>query len=504
MADKQDRWLDRETAERLLRGDAPDDALGPTASETTRDQAERLARTLSALSSLSALSALAPLAPAPSADDGELVGEAAALAAFRETRAAREARAGAEILAAGEAPVADEARASGGAVGEAAALAAFRRARTADAAHATAGTRAADEALDTRGARAAHEAHATDELFDLRAAREPHAADGRRSAGETVPAGERLASVAIPRPRAAHASDAGVVRIGGRPPGTGAAKRRARSRWSRPARLGLVAALAVGMVGGVAVVAGTGVLPGPFGGGEPATPAASVSAPASPERLVSPEPDVSGENVGPETPEAGGSTGGTGAEAPGDANADDDASAAPDGKGTWPNGVTSSCRDLSAGRTLDAERRRTLERLAGGWSRVRTYCADVLKDTRGRTDFRGDTRGGGKNTSDRDGRGGYTRDDRQGDDDSGGQDGRSGHGGKNDGNDGNDGDDGNDGRDGDDGDSHHGGHGDGRHGDGRHGGHDSGHDGRSHGGNSHRTDGAAAPRQASGGHRPSH
>ncbi|MFF3936216.1 hypothetical protein [Streptomyces phaeofaciens] len=502
MADKQDRWLDRETAERLLRGDSPDDTLGPTASETTRDQAERLARTLSALSSLSAL---APLVPTPSADDGELLGEAAALAAFRETRAAREARAGAEILAAGEAPVADDARASGGAVGEAAALAAFRRARTADAAHATAGTRAADEALDTRGARGAraeHEAHAVDELFDLRAAREPHAADGRRSAGETVPAGERLASVAIPRPRAAHASDAGVVRIGGRPPRNGAADRPGRSRWSRPARLGLVAALAVGMAGGVAVAAGTGVLPGPFGGGEPARPAASVSAPASPERLVSPEPDVSGENVRPETPEPGestGGTGGTGAEAPGDANADDDASAAPDGKGTWPNGVTSSCRDMSAGRTLDAERRRTLERLAGGWSRVRTYCADVLKDTRGRTDFRGGTRDGGKNTSDRDGRGGYTRDDRQGDDDSGGQDSRSGHG---DGNDGRDGD-------GDDGDSHHGGHGDNHHGDGHHGdghhaghdaGHDAGRDGRSHGGNSHRTDGAAAPRQASGGH----
>lgn len=75
MADEQHRWLDRGTAERLLSGEPPE-----AADPGTRDQAERLARTLRALS-----------APPPSVD-GELPGEAAALAAFR---AVREGRAGA-------------------------------------------------------------------------------------------------------------------------------------------------------------------------------------------------------------------------------------------------------------------------------------------------------------------------------------------------------------------------------------------------------------------------
>ncbi|MFD7342996.1 hypothetical protein ACFV9K_01585, partial [Streptomyces pharetrae] len=73
MADEQYRWLDRETAERLLRGESPD-AVDPAA----RDQAERLAETLGALS-----------APPPPTSE-ELPGEAAALAAFRKVRAERD------------------------------------------------------------------------------------------------------------------------------------------------------------------------------------------------------------------------------------------------------------------------------------------------------------------------------------------------------------------------------------------------------------------------------
>ncbi|MFF1276527.1 hypothetical protein ACFVZC_24475 [Streptomyces marokkonensis] len=79
MADEQDRWLDRGTAERLLNGEPPE-----AADPATRDQAERLAGTLRALSG-----------PPPSAD-GELPGEAAALAAFRASRAERQVRAGAD------------------------------------------------------------------------------------------------------------------------------------------------------------------------------------------------------------------------------------------------------------------------------------------------------------------------------------------------------------------------------------------------------------------------
>ncbi|MFB9349081.1 hypothetical protein ACFFUA_16675 [Streptomyces heliomycini] len=76
MADEQHRWLDRGTAERLLGGEPPE-----TTDPVARDQARRLAGTLRALS-----------APPPP-DDGELPGEAAALAAFRMSREKREERA---------------------------------------------------------------------------------------------------------------------------------------------------------------------------------------------------------------------------------------------------------------------------------------------------------------------------------------------------------------------------------------------------------------------------
>ncbi|MGV9450701.1 hypothetical protein [Streptomyces sp. NPDC003635] len=128
MADEQYRWLDRETAERLLSGE-PLDAVDAA----DRDQAERLAKTLEALTA------------EPPPTSAELPGEAAALAAFRAARA------------------------------------------------------------DT-----------------------------------SAPLGHP------PRP---HASDAGLVRIGARGRGT------RRPLWGRPLRLGLAAALAVGMVGGVAVAA---------------------------------------------------------------------------------------------------------------------------------------------------------------------------------------------------------------------------------------------------------
>ncbi|MFD7470384.1 hypothetical protein ACFV7N_37625, partial [Streptomyces tendae] len=72
MADEQDKWLDRETAELLLRGE-PLEGGDPA----SRDRAMRLVVALSALS--------APPVPA----DEELPGEAAALAAFRKVRAER-------------------------------------------------------------------------------------------------------------------------------------------------------------------------------------------------------------------------------------------------------------------------------------------------------------------------------------------------------------------------------------------------------------------------------
>ncbi|MFE8988428.1 hypothetical protein ACFYMI_11385 [Streptomyces collinus] len=72
MADEQYRWLDRETAERLLSGEPPGAVEG-----AGRDQAEHLARTLGALSAK------------PPLTSDELPGEAAAVAAFRKARAER-------------------------------------------------------------------------------------------------------------------------------------------------------------------------------------------------------------------------------------------------------------------------------------------------------------------------------------------------------------------------------------------------------------------------------
>ncbi|MBC7271394.1 MAG: hypothetical protein H5T76_22235, partial [Streptomyces sp.] len=147
MADEQYRWLDRDTAERLLRGE-PLDAAGADA----REPARRLA------DALGALSAQTPLT------SEELPGEDAALAAFRKARTDRE---------------------------------------------------------------------------------EERAALGTGS-------------------RARPGADAGLVRIGVRPPRADRSGRARRPRWGRPLRLGLAAALTAGMVGGVAVAAGTGVLPTPF------------------------------------------------------------------------------------------------------------------------------------------------------------------------------------------------------------------------------------------------
>ncbi|ANP49038.1 hypothetical protein J2Z21_002376 [Streptomyces griseochromogenes] len=84
MADEQYKWLTRETAERLLRGESLEavDISG-------RDQAEQLGKALGALA--------AEAAPAA----GELPGEQAALAAFRKAREAAEAERDAAALADG-------------------------------------------------------------------------------------------------------------------------------------------------------------------------------------------------------------------------------------------------------------------------------------------------------------------------------------------------------------------------------------------------------------------
>ncbi|WP_051745093.1 hypothetical protein [Streptomyces yerevanensis] len=73
MADEQYKWLDRSTAERLLRGEPLE-----TVDADKRDQADRLARALGALTA------------EPPLSSDELPGEANAMAAFRKARTGRD------------------------------------------------------------------------------------------------------------------------------------------------------------------------------------------------------------------------------------------------------------------------------------------------------------------------------------------------------------------------------------------------------------------------------
>ncbi|MBG7700557.1 hypothetical protein HCJ76_21275 [Streptomyces sp. MC1] len=267
MADEQYKWLNRETAERLLRGE-PLEAVDPSA----RDQAERLSRALGALS--------AQAAPAP----GELPGEQAALAAFRKVR---------------------------------------------------------------------------------------EAAEAERTAAAHAPAAPRTP---------ARGTDAGLVRIGA-PARTGIRTRR--SRRGRPVRLALAAAVAAGTLGGVAVAAGSGVLPTPFDDEHP-RPATSVSPDTTTGQPLA-SPSAPGDGSGTGAPDGGtrGRSGGTDDEA---AGTDDGAgrnavpgSGAPSAtSGTGWLGAPAACRALRDGKDLDAGRKRALERLAGGPGRVTTYCKVLL------------------------------------------------------------------------------------------------------------------------------
>ncbi|MEW2613141.1 hypothetical protein AB0937_23665 [Streptomyces sp. NPDC047880] len=255
MADEQYRWLDRETAERLLSGEP----LGAVEG-AGREQAEHLAEALGALSAT------------PPLTSDELPGEAAAVAAFRKARAER--------------ADADAARADLGGQG------------------------------------------------------------------------------------AAEVADAGLVRIG--TPGDRGTGTVRPPRWARPVRLVLAAALAVGMVGGVALAAGTGALKAPFGEDEP-HPGASVSASVThPERpLVSPSPSDAAQ--GGSTPD----------DDPGRGRHPqrEDAAAGPGDPKARSGGdrdeIVSACRDLRDGRRPDPDRRRALRDAAGGL-RVWKYCKGVL------------------------------------------------------------------------------------------------------------------------------
>lgn len=201
-------------------------------------------------------------------------------------------------------------------------------------------------------------------------------------------------------------------------------------RWSRPIRFGLVASLACCAIGGVAVAAGTGVLPGPFSRHTP-TPATSVSAAASPEELgsdlttddgTSPPPGSPGEeSAPPDSPPAGGpesgrpdgsdrtpdpKRGSDGGDDSGDSrsggsedkqSAGTGATPSPGGKdgdgasgdsgneASWYAKTLKACRDYRDGK-LDDERRTRLEALAKGARNLDRFCDRMLDQTDGKND----------------------------------------------------------------------------------------------------------------------
>ncbi|MFJ8072701.1 hypothetical protein ACIQ7Q_01845 [Streptomyces sp. NPDC096176] len=230
--------------------------------------------------------------------------------------------------------------------------------------------------------------------------------------------GEAAAMAAFRKARAEAAGDATVP--GGTSLGTVWVSHAARPShgvgFARPLRFGLAAAVAGCAIGGVAVAAGTGMLPTPFDDNRP-LPASSVSAAATPGPVTSPSPGESGPGTPSESPGAPGtppgppplpstsspSPGGAGATTPG-GSADDGPSTPDDGtapKGDLYRKSVEECRDYRSGK-IDPDRKRRLELAAKGPEGVDRFCDKLLGGSSGGSgDGGGDNDGGG----DGDGRG---------------------------------------------------------------------------------------------------
>ncbi|KUL37469.1 hypothetical protein ADL22_21140 [Streptomyces sp. NRRL F-4489] len=189
-----------------------------------------------------------------------------------------------------------------------------------------------------------------------------------------------------------------------------------RAGLARPFRRGFAVALAVCAISGIAVAAGTGVLPTPFEGGEPAQPGATVTAAESPSLLDTERPAATtggtgrtptppgGRTTAPgATPPPGGSHGTTpapGTPAPGGTPGDDDGHRSdPDGKDKKKPLLT-LCKNYETGNpgALDRDTLERLQAAAGGPGKVHAFCRQYLL-TAGRP---------GSGTGDNDGAGGRT------------------------------------------------------------------------------------------------
>ncbi|MGW7491405.1 hypothetical protein [Streptomyces sp. NPDC054786] len=241
------------------------------------------------------------------------------------------------------------------------------------------GARELEQLLDAAAAVAAR----TPETVEL-PGEEAAVAAFRQAARSGSGARHRAAGEPFPGARTAHAADVAE-----------------RTRLGRPLRRGFAVALAACAIGGVAVAAGTGVLPSPFRGGEPA-PAASVSAAESPGPFNTGEPGAQtdgttaqtpdatpgGQDTAPaETPRPGSSPGagtrpGSGAPSGGTGHGH----GKPGDGGTLPghedkkNFLLALCRDYESGKrdTMDRDTLRRLESKAGGATKVHVFCRAYL------------------------------------------------------------------------------------------------------------------------------
>ncbi|MFG2195176.1 hypothetical protein [Streptomyces sp. NPDC048639] len=318
MADDRYKWLDKDAAERLLRGEPADAAVG-SHDAFARAQAERLAEALA-----------------------DVLVEANRLGT-----------AGGTHRSAAEMP------------GEAAATAAFRK------------------AVEAR--------------------------TGAVRSGSTREEGAGLRTVTRSR-RGAHAADSTqIIRL---------ARPQWPARMGRSLRAGVAVAMAGCVLGGVAVAAGAGALPTPFGGGDSEPlPAQSVSAGATGEALSTPPGETDSTLTPSDRPSGTGPSGddrdpgdsqGSGrpedsrpsTPGKGDGGSQDDTWPLPDGKGDLEGNKLKIamllCRKHAEG-SLDDRTERRLEQAAGGRKNLDRTCERLLSG-----DYRGDS---GNGDGDNDGKG---------------------------------------------------------------------------------------------------
>lgn len=262
--------------------------------------------------------------------------------------------------------------------------------------------------------------HARAEAERLTAALDGVARAGGHEAREL--SGEAAALAAFRTARAASPEGFSTVRVG----------RRAAVpvRWARPVRIGLAGALAGVALGGVAVAAGTGVLPSPFGRDAGPAPASTVSAAATPPPVTpgtttaapgepgGPTPETTGTPDGAHRgPDSGdgsgeGTSAGTHETSPGSGSGalptlpgrtGDDAPGTGDGTGPvpgsrdWYRKTAEACEDYRSG-SLAPDHERRLEAAAKGADRVERFCDRLL-------DGGGDGSGGGSGAGDGGGEG---------------------------------------------------------------------------------------------------